>query len=634
VRHARVKRAGKRSTRGRVDSPPRLNRIATEAATPRARVGRNTRWILLGILGLGLLVRLLHFWTIAGTAFPKLPLVSTNSDMYANWQWAQRILAGDWLGRATYHPYFDWMKAIAPLETWYRWWGGKEIFQQAPLYPYLLAGLLALCGGSVTWVLLPQLLIGASQPLIMYQLAASLYDTRVGLVAAALTALYGPFVFHQGVLLRDWLPPLLGPLALLALLKAREIRRGWAWGTAGAALALALLAKETLLLFLPLAGLWILLDHRMAWREVARAWIGIGLGLLLFLSPLLLRNAVVGAPPFALSNRAAETFIEGNAADGNPVTMVIPPSMPGILERSQGRLWAVLQGVLATYHGRWTSFFQVQLLKLRAVTDPFESPNNVSFAYGLELSPLLRMTLGYGIVFPLAVAGLLVSLKGRWRQHSLVAFYGLSVVGGLTATMVLGRYRLDLVPVLILYAAALLVYLAEAVRERNGRRAVVTIGLIVAASLTQQTVVPLSEGMKVRVHSPEYRYSAEIYAREQQFDRAVMETARFLAHARASPLLSGFVPKIEIEYRQLLARRFIAQGAREEARQQIDLALAILARVPQPYSDTYLKFGQLYLLLGEATKARPFLARFLELEPDYSGAGELRDLLSRLGGSP
>ncbi|MCH7768996.1 MAG: hypothetical protein IH828_08725 [Nitrospinae bacterium] len=60
-------------------------------------------------------------------------MVFTASDMHTTWQWAKQIAASDWLGRHPYHPYGDWMKQIAPMETWERWRGGPMIFHQSPL---------------------------------------------------------------------------------------------------------------------------------------------------------------------------------------------------------------------------------------------------------------------------------------------------------------------------------------------------------------------------------------------------------------------------------------------------------------------------------------------------------------------
>src|SRR6266545_3781288 len=376
-----------------VRDPDRDKWMSFPSSTPRER----EHLFLVLILIVALVIRFVHFLTIAGTAFPKFPLVFDQSDMNTFWEWAQSILAGDWLGRETYHPAFEWMKAIAPQETWYRWWGGKAIFQQAPLYAYWVAGLL---------------------------------------VAAALAAVYGPFTFHQTVLLRDWLPPILEPLALVALLRARASGRIRNWGLAGAALGLALLAKETFLLFVPLALLWLVLGYRDTMGRAAASGAAVLAGLLLIVSPLVARNALVGAPPFAFSNRAAEGLIEGNAADGFPIGLTHPPSMKSILERSDGRLTAVVRETLATYHRGWRELARLELLKLRALADPLEVPNNVSFYYGREISPILRLTLTYGMVLPLGLAGFLLSLR-ICRRHALLTLYGLSAVGGLLSTIIL-----------------------------------------------------------------------------------------------------------------------------------------------------------------------------------------------------
>jgi len=306
--------------------------MAMADTSPSVSKPRDVRLLLLVVLALG--VRFAHFVAIAGTPFPQFPRVFGQSDLNTFWEWAENIRAGDWVGRDTYHPVFDWMQAIAPTETWYRWWGGKAIFQQAPLYAYLVAGLLTVSRGSLAFVSNAQLLIGALQPLVMFWLGRRLFDERVGLVAAALTAVYGPFVFHESVLLRDWLPPILEPLALVALLRARERQGTIAWGLAGAALGLAVLAKETILLFVPVALLWVVLGARQARGRAMASGAALLAGLLLVLFPLIARNAAVGAPWLAISNRTAEGFILGNAADAFPVGLTHPPSLRSCARRS------------------------------------------------------------------------------------------------------------------------------------------------------------------------------------------------------------------------------------------------------------------------------------------------------------
>src|SRR6185295_14050929 len=134
---------------------------------------RRLRWILAGIVALALAVRMLHFAAIDDTAFPELQVLNGESDTSNHWEWSESILRGDLLGRDTYHPYTMWMRELAPLDTWYRWWGGKEIFHREPLYPYALALLRAVVravtgSDSVLPVLFVQLAIGALQPLLLF----------------------------------------------------------------------------------------------------------------------------------------------------------------------------------------------------------------------------------------------------------------------------------------------------------------------------------------------------------------------------------------------------------------------------------------------------------------------------------
>jgi len=597
-------------------------------------VPRTRAW-LLGILAVAVLIRAAHLSAIASTAFPKFPLVFDQSDLSTYWEWAQGIRAGDWLGRDPYHPAFRWMMDIAPLETWYRWWGGKAIFQEAPLYAYGVAGLLAASAGSLLFVDAVQLAVGALQPLVMFWLGRRFYgDDRVGLVAAALTAVYGPFVFHQGALLRDWLPPLLEPLALVALLRAREKGRAAAWVAGGAAIGLALLAKETFLVFAPLALAWTAWELRREPRRAALAVAALAAGIALVLSPLVARNVAVGAPALAFSNRAAEGLIEGNAADGFPVGLTHPPSMKGILERSDGRLGRVAWEVARTYTGDAPAFARVLLLKLRALVDPLEVPNNLSVSYGREISPALRLSLTYGAIFPLGVAGFALAL-GACRRRGLFLLYALAVVTALVSTIVLARFRLALVPVLIVCAAAGLVWCWDAARTPRAGRVAAYAALVIGSAAAQHLAAPipaLRDMPDLAVYPPEYLLAAHIYAHDGQFDRALAQIARLQARAAERPAFADLARAAalsETELRTLWAGRLLAAGRRDLAIEQAAKAAAALPSPPGSASPLY-DLGALFARLGEPGRARAHLQRFLAAEPAGPRADRARRALADL----
>ena len=617
----------------------------TDRMPSGARSRRKATIVLFGIVMVGLLVRLIHAWAVMGSTLPFRHQVMTFSDDHAFVQWAKAILAGDWLGRDTYHPYFSWMWGIAPLETWYHWWGGKTVFHQAPLYPYLLAGLLAVTQGSFPVVLLVQLLLGAVQPLLLYYLARRLWNWKVGLLAAVLSALYGPFILHEGFLIRDWLPLLLEPLVLIAVLKASDKNSPAWWVLAGLALGLALLARETASVLIPIVVIWILFVRRADLRRVSWAIGCLAIGLVLALSPLLVRNVEVGAPVLSLSNRAAEGIIEGWAADGYPVGQYIPLSMKEILVRSDGKLPAVIQATMDTYRGDWGEFLRHAGIKLRGITDPFEFPNNISFYYGMELSPILRFTLRYGFLFPLGVAGFLLSLP-TLRQHALGTLYLLGATGGLLITIVLARYRLEFASGLILYAAAFLERFLEAARRRRVREVVIGVIVVALLALGQQAILPLGSEVKDYVFPNDYTGSAAVYAERGQFARAVAEIDRALAKVEQHPeyqlLLTGNdgtraryfhdATLLELQRHFYRAHQLLEAGSLEEARREAEIVGDLLSKKPERDTSRFYALAILFVRLDDSAKAREFLEMVLEQGADDPFAGPAKKLLSKLPG--
>ena len=614
-----------------------MNQPATceqsRAGTPRATWGTH-RLPLFGILGVALLIRLLHFWAISDTALYRVHTV-VESDSRAYWNWAQQILTGHLLD--TYHAYTQSEQLTAPLDTWYRWWGGKEIFRTAPLFPYWVAGLLGVSGGSLAFVILVQLVVGSLHPLVIYGLFRRLFGTRVGLVAGALTAVYGPFIFYQGVLLRDWLPPLLEPLALLALLRARESDRGRAWLLAGAALGLALLAKELVLLFLPLVLLWLVWEKWPEWRRRVRAACYLLGGVVLCISPLLVRNALVGAPLFSISNRAAVAFIGAHAADSSPSPAGYKwngSTRKRILERSGGKLLPTIWETLRTYQGDYGLLIRKELFKLRGLLDPHEiSGGEVSFDYGREVSPALHFSLGYGFIVPLGVAGVLISLRG-WRRQRLIYLYLPALLLGQAFGPIQERYRLTLVPVMIGYAAVALVQIFDQLRERRLGRAAGGLAIVLLISVVQQVWIPLFPP-KGYGRGADYLWNAEVYASEGRYDRAVGELERLRAKARDHPHLAkpaADASLLEGDWRAAWAKALIQEGKREEARRQVALAQTAYAQQSSLSYPNY-NLGLLYLKLDEPGRARAFFMRFLELEPEGDRADQIRRLLLQLGGS-
>ena len=106
--------------------------------------------------------------------------------------------------------YFDWATRIAGGQ-----WYGTETFYQAPLYPYMLAVLIK-AGGGVFGVRLFQAILGTTSVFLLGVSSRHIFGKSVGLLAAAMYAVYPPAIYYDGIIQKTSLASFL----LCALLAA------------------------------------------------------------------------------------------------------------------------------------------------------------------------------------------------------------------------------------------------------------------------------------------------------------------------------------------------------------------------------------------------------------------------------
>ena len=497
----------------------------------RSGDGRGRR-ALLGVLAVALAARLVNLWLVSRLPLAEYQFHWAESDMAANFEWSGRILRGDVLGRDTPHPYTSWMRDIAPLATWERWWGGKAIFHQAPLYAYALAGMRLLAGDGFWGIGLCQAMLGVANVALVFLLAGRLFGGAVPTVAALGAALYGPFLLHEALLLRDVLAVTVS-LALLWWLAGCEDARPGRWIIAGGLFATALLARETTLLFGPFVVLWIAERFWRQPRALGAAALSFLTGIALGLAPLVARNLALGAPPLSLSTRAIEAFLYGNAADAAVVGVTIPAATRSILEQADGRLWTAVRLTLATYHGDWLGLLGREAFKLGAIFSSYEPADNVSWYYFVDRSPLLRLSLHFGAVLPLGLIGLWLDRRYA-AQHRILWYFLVAGVWGLMFSTIVARYRLPLVAVLLVYAGVTVDWAGRQIAGGRWRAAlaagVAAIGIAVASASLLGAVA-----RRQRYRADEFMLAGQVYYRHGQAERAFEELRAGLDKAYAGP---------------------------------------------------------------------------------------------------
>ncbi len=440
------------------------------------------------------------------------------TDMSFFQAWAMQVATGDWLTDRALHPAHQWARTAAerhfqdvPEEAlemqrvadaardgrsaaahlWDRWFGGKQ-FHQEPLYPYLLAVTYTLLAPDVRLVFLWQMLLGVLANVLTYLLARRSFGDTVGTVAGALAVLYAPLMYYELILLREAPMTFMGLAGVWAVSRAIDRDRAAWWFAAGAVIGATILLKSTHLLFLVgVLGAPACMRFRDPAR-LARAAGGLTLGCALLLLPVVARNLAVGCPALSISSVGPVTFIIGNAEDFKCTggsTSFAWQHVGEILHRTGGRLGATVVETLRTHRDAW-GVLQQLWAKFLAIWHWYEIPNNANFYFYSIYAPVLRWApLRFVAVAPLAIVGLAASWR-RWRLTWPLLVMLASCLAPLVVFGTMSRYRLSLVPVLIIFAAVAAVRLVEWLAARRWRPAVAAVASTAGLALWMARPLP------------------------------------------------------------------------------------------------------------------------------------------------
>ncbi len=402
-----------------------------------------------GLFLLALLLRLLYLDQAWALPFFERPIIDARS--YD--EWGRRIAAGDWLGERT--------------------------FYQAPAYPYFLGLVYALLGSAAWTLRVVQAGLGAASCVLLYLATRALFGRGAGVAAGLLLAAYAPAIFFTGVIQKTTLGLFLTSALLLVLVRFAERPGTRAAFAGGLLLALLALTRENALALALIVPAWLAfqLRHRAPGRTRAR-WAGaFGLGLLLVLLPVGVRNAAVGGSFTLSTSQMGPNFYIGNnpRATGTYRPLVAGRQTPvwegsdaaAIAEAASGR--SLTPGEVSRWWMRrslaWVRSDPAAWLALLGrkalyTVNDFELPDSEDLYFAAGFSGLLAALLlvsRFGVLFPLAVLGMGLAWGARREIRNapsagLLALMALAFAAAVAAFYVVARYRFPLVPLLIPFA--------------------------------------------------------------------------------------------------------------------------------------------------------------------------------------
>ena len=507
----------------------------------------------LAIFLVALCVRLLHVYGMRSAPFFHFPVVdSATYDLQA-----AGIARGGWLG--------------------------DQVFWQAPLYPYFLAVLYRIVGRDYVVVRLIQILLGSLSCVLLYALARGILGRRTAIVSGFAMALYSTLVFFDAELLAPVILVFLSIL-LLYLMTRHWTKAGW-WFLSGSVLGVLATGHGLALLFGPAALVWIVLrlKRSVPMKKMVLVCVLFTVGASVPVFAVTLRNYVVGREFVLISSNAGLNFYIGNNPNYDHVVGLRPgldwerlnrePLDLGLDKHSERS--AFFFGKAFTYissePGEWSGILLKKLYRFFNGNEVGRNQQIYPFrSYSLPLRVLLwkyKLAFPFGLLAPLGIVGIFVA----WRERAptgLLALFLVTTVVSVTAFFVCARYRITAVPVLILFAAFLSVWVLANVTAGKTRKVIAP----VLSSAALGVLLNLNTGGM----------------------SSVFDAADYFALGSSASL----------------------NGAREEAEVYYTEALTL-----EPgYPDALYNLGNMYLGRGEYRKAIEHYRKAADSEPQFPEA--------------
>ena len=414
-----------------------------------------------------LAVRLIHVWQIRKAPFFDVLM----GDARGYDEWARRIAGGEWIG--------------------------KDVFYQAPLYPYFLGVIYAVAGRSLLLVRVCQAILGSCSCVLVGAAARRLFSPAAGLVAGLMLALYAPAIFFDGLLQKSVLDVFFVCLALYFIARitvrpqadpaagadtgvrsvrlqpdrgARSVRlqpdRLPDWLLLGLAIGGLSLTRENALVFVLVLGAWAFVRAR------GRAVAAFVAGVAIVLAPVAIRNSLVGGGVYITTSQFGPNLFIGNhaGANGSYESLRYGRGAPEYERQDATDLAELAAGhpltpsevssywtdrALDFITGQPAAWLKLMGRKVALLWNRTEMVDTEDQSTHADWSLPLRM-LGpigtFGVLVPLAVIGVFVTWRDRRRLiviYALILTYAASVV----VFYVFARYRYPLVPLLIVFSA-------------------------------------------------------------------------------------------------------------------------------------------------------------------------------------
>ena len=366
------------------------------------------------------------------------------------------------------HTYDRWALEIS--QTFWLGWN-RLPFLHGPLYPYFLGLVYLRFGHSYAAAAWAQCLLGAVTVALIFHLARRAFGKRAGWCAGVGAAFCPLFLLYEGEILVETVVLFVHVAALCIFVEAaRRKTRRW-WVLCGVALGVCALGRPNAMLFIPIAAAWAAWLTPGAARQRIIAAAALVVAAAVMIAPATLANTFGGGRFHLVTHSGGVNLYIGNAPDATGVYFR-PPSLLEIREKEGKHEYEIdwrpyLVELVTTHPG---AVARNLLIKTKLFWQSGELPHNINFYLKQPFSPFLRSPFRWGLIAPLGVIGMFLSLKRKPLPRAddprmiLLAFFVL-YMGSLILVFVMSRLRLPALAALFVFAGYAVAWCVDSVAE-------------------------------------------------------------------------------------------------------------------------------------------------------------------------
>jgi len=576
---------------------------------------KHTTAILLSVIFVcAFIVRLIYLLEIKSNPFFNLPI----SD--ARWHdlWALEIVKGNWLG--------------------------DTVFFRAPLYPYFLSLIYLIFGHKYFIARLIQIIIGSLNCSLIFLIARHLMNKKIAIIAGLISAFYGVFVYFDTELLIPVLIIFLNLLLVYILLK-NTIKQKWSlWFLSGIILGFSAIARPNILIFIPGVLIWFFVNRDKLHINTA---IPLFLtGIILVIVPVTLRNYYVGHDFVPISSQGGINLYIGNNPIADGKRSIAPGLYMAAGEDYKDNVWLTsveiaeektkqklkpsevssfwVKQTLDFVKNQPFKYLKLQVKKLYYFWNGFEIESNKSIYLYRQFSALLKflvwllyIAFPFGFIGPLALTGMFLT-RTKIKKLLLVYLFIIFYMCGVILFFVTGRFRLPVIPFLIIFAAYAVFWFYKQIKENMLHRLIIPVliffGLLIACN---SNLFNVRKRDKLREHF----YLGFVYGEKNLYDKAISEYNKAL-QSEYDPL----DPLTRSNAHHNLGLMYRKKNLLQKAEEQY---LAAIKINPQ-HIKAYCNLGTLYAIQGMTEKAEQAYKQALAIDPAYKAARLNLQMLRKL----